>query len=160
MNERGRPALYEVFLRGKPGLNQVHGVAGLYARDRLAYDVAGGTPHPELPMVTIADLGIMREVRLTDRTVTVTITPAGGNRLAVREISADISQRLEQAGFGGITIRVQFDPAWVRDWITSEGRRKLAAAGLMPPSDSLGRPPAHQALLVNDRASAGPTTRS
>ena len=137
MNERGRPALYEVFLRGKPGLNQAHGVAGLFARDRMAYDVAGGTPHPELPMVTIADLGIMREVRLTDSTVTVTITPAGGNCPAVCEISADISKRLEQAGFGGITIRVQLDPAWVSDWITSEGRRKLAAAGIMPSSGAL-----------------------
>jgi phenylacetate-CoA oxygenase PaaJ subunit len=139
MNDRGRPALYEVFLRGKPGLNQAHGVTGLFACDRMAYDVAGGTPHPELPMVTIADLGIMREVRLTDSTVTVTITPAGGNRAAVCEISADISQRLEQAGFGGVTIRIQLDPAWVSDWITSEGRRKLASAGIMPPWDALWR---------------------
>jgi len=139
MNARGRPALYEVFLRGKTGLNQVHEVSGLFACDRMAYDVAGGTPHPELPMVTIADLGIMREVRLTDSTVTVTITPAGGNRPAVCEISADISRRLEQAGFGGIAIRIQLDPAWVSDWITSEGRRKLAAAGIMPPSDAPGR---------------------
>ena len=138
MNDRGQ-ALYEVFLRGTPGLNPVHEVTGLFARDRIAYEVAGGTPHPELPMVTIADLGIMRELRLTDSSVTVTITPAGGNRPAVCEISTDISQRLEQAGFGGVTIRVQFDPAWVSDWITSEGRRKLAAAGIVPPSGALRR---------------------
>jgi ring-1,2-phenylacetyl-CoA epoxidase subunit PaaD len=103
-------------------------VSGLFANDRLAYDVAGNTPDPEWPMVTVADLGILREVRLTDAAVTVTITPASSNCLAVSALSADITARLRQAGFAGVTVRTQLVPPWSSDWITSEGRRKLAAA--------------------------------
>jgi ring-1,2-phenylacetyl-CoA epoxidase subunit PaaD len=60
--------------------------------------------------------------------VTVTITPASSNCLAVSALSADIALRLRQAGFDGVTVRTQLVPAWSSDWITSEGRRKLAAA--------------------------------
>ena len=102
--------------------------SGLFANDRMAYDVAGSTPHPELPLVTIADLGILREVRLTDAAVTVIITPDNSSCLTVSAISADISLRLRQAGFAGVSVRTQLVPAWSSDWITSEGRRKLAAA--------------------------------
>jgi ring-1,2-phenylacetyl-CoA epoxidase subunit PaaD len=109
-------------------------VTGLFASDRMAYDVAGSTPDPELPMVTIADLGILREVRLTDRTVTVTITPASSSRPVAAAISAAIRLRLTRAGFYGVTVRTQLAPAWSNDWITSEGRRKLAAADVALPS--------------------------
>jgi metal-sulfur cluster biosynthetic enzyme len=103
-------------------------VSGLFANDRMAYDVAGSTPYPEWPEVTIADLGILREVQLTPSTLTVTITPAHTGSLVVCAISADITLRLRQAGFTGVSVRIQLVPAWSSNWITSEGRRKLAAA--------------------------------
>ena len=102
----------------------------LFAADRMAFDLAGSTPAPGLPTLTIAELGMLREVRLTGCAVTMAITPAGGDFTALREISADISRRLEQAGFAPVSVRTQAAPAWTADWITSEGLRKLAVAGL------------------------------
>jgi ring-1,2-phenylacetyl-CoA epoxidase subunit PaaD len=99
-----------------------------------AYDIAAGTPDPELPMVTVADLGILRAVDETAVGVVVTITPTYSGCPAMREISADVRQRLERAGFAPVTVRTQLAPAWSSDWITEEGQRKLAAAGIAPPS--------------------------
>ena len=99
-----------------------------------AYDVAAATPDPELPMLTITDLGILRAVDETAAGVTVTITPTYSGCPAMREISADITHRLDRAGFGHVTVKTQLAPPWTSDWITADGRRKLAAAGIAPPS--------------------------
>jgi ring-1,2-phenylacetyl-CoA epoxidase subunit PaaD len=99
-----------------------------------AYDVAAATPDPELPMLTLSDLGILRAVDVTPEGVRVTITPTYSGCPAMREISADVRQRLERAGFGQVTVRTQLAPPWTSDWITEDGRRKLAAAGIAPPS--------------------------
>jgi ring-1,2-phenylacetyl-CoA epoxidase subunit PaaD len=104
-----------------------------------AYDVAAGTPDPELPMLTVADLGILRAVDVSADGVLVTITPTYSGCPAMREIGADVRRRLERAGFERVTVRTQLAPAWTSDWITSDGRRKLAAAGLAPPPAAAGR---------------------
>jgi ring-1,2-phenylacetyl-CoA epoxidase subunit PaaD len=108
--------------------------AGPAGRDAAAYDVAAGTPDPELPMLTVADLGILRAVDVTPDGVRVTITPTYSGCPAMREISADVQQRLTAAGFARVTVAMQLAPPWTSDWITSDGRRKLAAAGIAPPS--------------------------
>jgi ring-1,2-phenylacetyl-CoA epoxidase subunit PaaD len=99
-----------------------------------AYAVAAGTPDPELPMLTLADLGILRDVDVTADGVVVTITPTYSGCPAMREIGADLRRRLERAGFSPVTVATRLAPAWTSDWITAEGRRKLAAAGIAPPS--------------------------
>jgi ring-1,2-phenylacetyl-CoA epoxidase subunit PaaD len=101
---------------------------------RPAYDAAAATPDPELPMLTVADLGILRAVDVTADGVVVTITPTYSGCPAMREISADVRHRVERAGFGPVTVRTQLAPPWTSDWITAEGQRKLAAAGISPPS--------------------------
>ena len=98
-----------------------------------AYQIAASVPDPELPMVTVADLGILRDVRQDGDTVTVTITPTYSGCPALREIGADLRRRLAGAGYQRIDVRVELAPAWTTDWITAEGRRKLAAAGIAPP---------------------------
>jgi ring-1,2-phenylacetyl-CoA epoxidase subunit PaaD len=99
-----------------------------------AYDIAAGTPDPELPMLTVADLGILRAVNVTADGVVVTITPTYSGCPAMREISADITHRLTRAGCDRVTVRTQLAPPWSSDWITADGRRKLAEAGIAPPS--------------------------
>jgi ring-1,2-phenylacetyl-CoA epoxidase subunit PaaD len=101
---------------------------------RTAYDAAAATPDPELPMLTVADLGILRAVDVTADGVVATITPTYSGCPAMREISADVRHRLEVAGFGPVTVRTQLAPPWTSDWITGEGQRKLAAAGIAPPT--------------------------
>jgi len=99
-----------------------------------AYDIAAATPDPELPMLTVGDLGILRSVEDTADGVVVTITPTYSGCPAMREISADVRHRLERAGFGSVTVQTRLAPPWTSDWITADGRRKLAAAGIAPPS--------------------------
>jgi ring-1,2-phenylacetyl-CoA epoxidase subunit PaaD len=99
-----------------------------------AYDIAASTPDPELPMLTVADLGILRAVNVTADGVVVTITPTYSGCPAMREISADITHRLTRAGCDRVTVRTQLAPPWSSDWITADGRRKLAEAGIAPPS--------------------------
>ena len=99
-----------------------------------AYEVAATVPDPELPMLTLHDLGILRDVTDDGDGVVATITPTYSGCPAMREISADVRHRLQAAGFAKVTVRTQLAPAWSSDWITADGRRKLAAAGIAPPA--------------------------
>ena len=104
-----------------------------------AYQVAAGTPDPELPMLTIEDLGILRDVSYSPTAenpgqVTVTITPTYSGCPAMREITADIHSRLTRAGFAHVTVNTQLAPPWSTNWITEAGHRKLAANGIAPPT--------------------------
>lgn len=99
-----------------------------------AWAVAAGTPDPELPMLTLADLGILRAVDETPDGVVATVTPTYSGCPAMREIAADMRRRLRGAGYRDVEIRTQLAPAWTSDWITAEGRRKLTAAGIAPPA--------------------------
>jgi ring-1,2-phenylacetyl-CoA epoxidase subunit PaaD len=108
--------------------------AGLRAGLRAAREIAAAVPDPELPMVTVADLGILRDVAAEeDGHLVVTITPTYSGCPALREIAHDLRHRLSQAGFADVTVRTALAPAWSSDWITAEGRRKLLAAGIAPP---------------------------
>jgi ring-1,2-phenylacetyl-CoA epoxidase subunit PaaD len=98
-----------------------------------AGQVAAGVPDPELPMVTIGQLGILREVDVDDRRVVVTITPTYSGCPAMREIAADVRHRLERAGFADVTVRTRLSPPWTTDWISDDGRRALAEHGVAPP---------------------------
>jgi ring-1,2-phenylacetyl-CoA epoxidase subunit PaaD len=106
-----------------------------------AWETARLVPDPELPFLTIADLGILRDVHEDGGAVTVTITPTYSGCPAMREIAADLRARLAGAGYGHVAIRTALSPAWTSDWITADGRRKLAAAGIAPPAASRGPVP-------------------
>ncbi|HEY4606829.1 MAG TPA: 1,2-phenylacetyl-CoA epoxidase subunit PaaD [Acidimicrobiia bacterium] len=95
--------------------------------------VAGGVVDPEIPVLTIADLGILREVRVEGGAVTVTITPTYSGCPAMRQIEADLRKALRVEGFDPVEVRVAQVPTWSTDWITAEGRRKLSSFGIAPP---------------------------
>jgi ring-1,2-phenylacetyl-CoA epoxidase subunit PaaD len=103
--------------------------AGLAA----ARAVAAAVPDPELPMLTVADLGILRGVAAEGERLVVTITPTYSGCPALREIAHDLRHRLAASGFAEVDVRTALAPAWSSDWITAEGRRKLSAAGIAPP---------------------------
>jgi ring-1,2-phenylacetyl-CoA epoxidase subunit PaaD len=95
--------------------------------------LAGSTPDPELPMLTLDDLGILRDVGAVGGRVVVSITPTYLGCPALAEMGADVARRLTAGGFADAEVRVVIAPAWSSDWITAAGRRKLAAAGIAPP---------------------------
>jgi ring-1,2-phenylacetyl-CoA epoxidase subunit PaaD len=103
-----------------------------------ARETAGSVPDPEFPALTIADLGILRDVREADGAVTVTITPTYSGCPAMAQIAADLRRRLTQAGYREVAIRTELSPPWTTDWITPDGRRKLADAGIAPPGERGG----------------------
>ena len=103
--------------------------------DRLAQAraVVEAIPDPELPALTIADLGILRGVALDGDTVEVTITPTYSGCPAMALIAWDVEQRLHDAGLAPARVRSVLSPAWTTDWLTAAAREKLAAAGIAPP---------------------------
>ena len=96
--------------------------------------VAGEVVDPEIPILSIAELGILREVVLDGDTVLVTITPTYSGCPAMRQIEDDLDTALSRAGFAHVQIEVAMSPAWTTDWISPEGRRKLARFGIAPPT--------------------------
>lgn len=95
--------------------------------------LVAGVPDPELPMLTIDDLGVLRDVRVCDATVVVSLTPTYSGCPALEMMRWEVRRRLADAGFGDVRIATVLDPPWSSDWITAEGRRKLAEAGIAPP---------------------------
>lgn len=89
---------------------------------------------PEIPVLTIDDLGILRSVDTQDRKVIVTITPTYSGCPAMRQIEDDIASALTREGVDCYEIRVTHNPPWTTDWITAEGHRKLAEYGIAPPT--------------------------
>ncbi|SDJ37188.1 ring-1,2-phenylacetyl-CoA epoxidase subunit PaaD [Frankineae bacterium MT45] len=111
----------------------------------LAWRVAAGVPDPELPMVSLAELGILRRVDCTTLDdggcrATVTITPTYSGCPAMREMSLDLQRHLRDAGFEEVVVRTSLSPPWSSDWITPVGREKLAAADVAPPNPTVARP--------------------
>ncbi|WP_327066014.1 phenylacetate-CoA oxygenase subunit PaaJ [Kitasatospora sp. NBC_01250] len=96
--------------------------------------IAGAVPDPELPMITLAELGVLAGVERDGDAVTVWLTPTYSGCPAVAEMAADVDLRLRAAGFAEVRVRLRLDPPWSTDLITESGRAKLAAAGIAPPS--------------------------
>lgn len=101
--------------------------------DTTARAVAESVVDPELPMLTLADLGVLRDVTVTDGDVVVSLTPTYSGCPAMTEMGRDVATRLRSAGFRSVEVRTVLTPPWTSDWITDEGRRKLAEAGISPP---------------------------
>ena len=99
----------------------------------LARRVASAVVDPEIPVLTIADLGILRQVSWVEGRVRVTITPTYSGCPAMRQIEDDLRSALAGAGLTDVEIATVHHPAWSSDWITAEGRQKLAAYGIAPP---------------------------
>jgi ring-1,2-phenylacetyl-CoA epoxidase subunit PaaD len=95
--------------------------------------VAETVTDPELPMLTLADLGVLREVAEDGGTVIVSITPTYTGCPAMDTMRDDLVRALNRAGFPDAEVRTVLQPAWSTDWISAAGRRKLAAAGIAPP---------------------------
>jgi ring-1,2-phenylacetyl-CoA epoxidase subunit PaaD len=89
---------------------------------------------PEIPVLSIADLGILRDVTVAeDGAVTVTITPTYSGCPAMGVIEEDIRTRLANAGYDRVTVQTTYNPAWTTDWMTDDARRRLAEYGIAPP---------------------------
>jgi ring-1,2-phenylacetyl-CoA epoxidase subunit PaaD len=124
----------------------VSGAAGLRER---AWAAAAQIVDPEIPVLTIADLGVLRDVRVAGDTVEVVITPTYSGCPAMRVIEFEIEAALRAAGIAKLRIATELSPAWTTDWLSNEGRRKLAEFGIAPPQGAVSR----RALFAADAVS-------
>ena len=103
-------------------------------REQTAWAVLDGVPDPEVPVLSVCDLGIVREVRAAETGTQVVLTPTYSGCPATEVIAASVRDALVAAGLGPVTLTHRLAPAWTTDWISPEGRRKLSEYGIAPPS--------------------------
>lgn len=92
-------------------------------------------PDPEIPVISLTDLGIIRGVDWDGDTLVVTVTPTYSGCPATSVINMDIEAALHAQGLAKVRLRQQLSPPWTTDWISPEGREKLRAYGIAPPVD-------------------------
>ena len=94
-------------------------------------------PDPEIPVITIVELGVIRDIEITDsNSISLKITPTYSGCPAMKQIEDDVRKKLSENGFTNITINTIFSPPWTTDWITSEAKEKLRKYGIAPPEHS------------------------
>lgn len=99
-----------------------------------AWRIAAGVCDPEVPVLTIEDLGVLRAVNVDGDSVTVTITPTYSGCPAMDTIRDDVVLALTNAGVPDVVVNFTLAPAWTTDWMSDEGKRKLEAYGIAPPT--------------------------
>lgn len=119
------------------------------ARDEY-WRAVGEVLDPEVPVLSVVDLGIVRDVREEDGAVVVDVTPTYSGCPAMRVIERDIVDALTRAGAGLVRVNTVFQPVWTTDWISADARERLRAYGIAPPS---GAAPATTELIPLQRRS-------
>ena len=99
------------------------------------WDWLAEVPDPEIPVISLTDLGIIRAVDWQDDTLVVTVTPTYSGCPATAVINLDIENHLRSKGVDQIRLERRLSPAWTTDWISEAGREKLRAYGIAPPID-------------------------
>lgn len=102
--------------------------------DARIWDVAATVCDPEVPVLTIEDLGILRSAKATDDGVVVEITPTYSGCPAMGAIRDDVTAALEEAGFENVRVNMVLSPPWTTDWMSDAGKAKLAEYGIAPPT--------------------------
>lgn len=120
------------------------------ARRDEAWRIAAAVTDPEVPVLTIEDLGVLRSVRIDGERVIVTLTPTYSGCPALETMRDDVVLALTAAGFGAVEVRTTLSPAWTTDWMTDAGKRKLTEYGIAPPTgrSALGQGPIRLHLAV------------
>lgn len=102
------------------------------------WDLLDSVTDPEIPAISLWELGVLQDVKQQGDTLVVTITPTYSGCPAVRVMQEDLSVTLHAAGYADHRVESRLSPAWSTQWITPEGRRKLENWGIAPPADGEG----------------------
>lgn len=126
--------------------------AEISERTAAVWDVLNQVMDPEIPVISVVDLGIVREVQEEDGDLRVLVTPTYTGCPATKQIEADIRKALDDGGFAEASMEISLSPAWTTDWISQKGRDQLKAFGIAPPEGKAGK----RALFGGDRNVACP----
>lgn len=122
-------------------------VGAVRAREEF-WDAVRGVLDPEVPVLSVVDLGIVRDVREEGDTVVVDVTPTYSGCPAMRVIEDDITTALKEAGAVSVRVNTVFHPVWTTDWISEDARERLRAYGIAPPT---GTAPVNNELIPLQR---------
>ena len=111
---------------------------GTTANLTLIWSWLADVPDPEIPVISIIDLGIVRDVHLADDgACVVTITPTYSGCPAMQVIADAITDALHAHGIANVQLRTQLSPAWTTDWMSEQGKAKLRDYGIAPPAEQV-----------------------
>lgn len=94
---------------------------------------------PEIPVLSVLDLGVVRSVEIIDDAVQVVITPTYSGCPAMKRMEDDIREKLQEKGIENVEVKLVLSPAWTTDWISEAGRNKLREYGIAPPEDEVDK---------------------
>ncbi len=94
---------------------------------------------PEVPVLTVVDLGVVREVNLENDSWKITITPTYSGCPAMKRIEDDIVEKLAENGIENVLVELVLSPAWTTDWLSESGKRKLEEYGIAPPVNEVDK---------------------
>ena len=113
-------------------------VANMTIDEAQIWNWLDAVPDPEIPVISIVDLGVVREVSVSDDTVKVIITPTYSGCPAMRVIAMDIETELSKKGVTSLELETKIAPAWTTDWLSEKGRARLEEYGIAPPQAAGG----------------------
>lgn len=99
-------------------------------------DLLSEIPDPEIPVISIVELGVIRNIHVDGRSVEVEITPTYSGCPAMKQIEDDVKKKLAEAGFENIKIITSYNPPWTTDWLSHAARLKLQKYGIAPPEEN------------------------
>ena len=130
--------------------------SSLASREQAAWAALDNVPDPEVPVLSVCDLGIVREVFANEQGTQVVLTPTYSGCPATEVIADSVRAALVAAGLGPVTVTHRLAPAWTTDWISEQGRRKLHEYGIAPPGRCGSEAAAAAAVRIRPRNVACP----
>ena len=100
------------------------------------YSILSEIPDPEIPVISVVDLGVIRKVIIDNNAIEVVITPTYSGCPAMKQIEDDVTKKLIEKGFDTVKITTVYNPPWTTDWLSQEAKLKLQGYGIAPPEET------------------------
>ncbi|HTL82258.1 MAG TPA: 1,2-phenylacetyl-CoA epoxidase subunit PaaD, partial [Bacteroidia bacterium] len=121
-------------------MGDIHHISNTDApRVREVIKILDEVSDPEIPVLTVNDMGIIRDVKFIGELLEISITPTYSGCPAMDAISVDITKALRDHGYKNVKIKTVLSPAWTTDWLTESGKEKLMKYGISPPEHSANK---------------------
>ena len=104
---------------------------------KFVWELLNTVPDPEIPVISVVELGVIREVKFKNNSYTISITPTYSGCPAVKTFMDDIKSCLKENGITNFELKIVYAPAWTTDWMTYQTKEKLREYGIAPPSNKV-----------------------
>ena len=104
---------------------------------KYIWELLNTVPDPEIPVISVVELGVIREVKFENGSLTISITPTYSGCPAVKTFMDDIKTCLKENGINNFELKIIYSPAWTTDWMSDATKEKLRKYGIAPPSDTV-----------------------